>query len=96
MKLNRSSGKRAGEIECSLSRIGHQNWIRFCAINGFRVVGRPAMPTVCEHFRLLKEEPGVLDTPGSCVPRDSAPGAFSPGRSYTVNSFSGLGSAPIP
>jgi hypothetical protein len=90
MKLNRSSGKRAGEIECSLSQedlstaSATRIWIRFCAINGFRVVGRPAMPTVCEHFRLLKEEPGVLDTPGSCVPRDSAPGAFSPGRSYRV------------
>ena len=51
MKLNRSSGKRAGEIECSLSQedlstaSATRIWIRFCAINGFRVVGRPAMPT---------------------------------------------------
>ena len=78
MKLNRSSGKRAGEIECSLSQEDLSTasairiWIRFCAINVFRVVGRPAMPTVCSMMSIFVCEgrarrarhPGLLRAEG--------------------------------
>jgi hypothetical protein len=67
--------------------IGHQNLDKILRHQWVSCRGTPCYAHSMqydEHFRLLKEEPGVLDTPGSCVPRDSAPGAFSPGRSYRV------------
>ena len=53
MKLNRSSGKRAGEIECSLSQEDLSTasatsiWIGFQAINGFVSWSALLSSTVC-------------------------------------------------
>jgi len=72
-------------------------WIGFQAINGFVSWSALLSSTVCSvtSISFVEGKARRADTLGSCVPRDSAVGAFSAGRIYTANSFSALGSAPI-
>jgi hypothetical protein len=80
MKLNRS--KRQTRWRDGSSAGAH------CLTRAFHGIGHQHFDRISGHqWVRVVERPAIVYS----VPRDSAAGAFNPGRTYTANSFSGLG-----